>query len=74
MKEINTKEKYIRHINSKGIKPSKYNSLEEFIFYCNICSIIYYDFLDIELTNYLCEKKWVNFFKNQKLLVSCTQI
>jgi len=71
MKEINTKN-YIRHINSK--RPDKYNSLEEFIFYCNICSIIYYDFLDIELTNYLCEIKWVNFFKNQKLLVSCTQI
>ena len=67
------KQPYIKFVNSSVISPENFNSLEAFEFYCNICSIVYYDFLDIELTKNLCETKWVNFFKNQKLLVSCNQ-
>jgi hypothetical protein len=73
MKKTTTKETFIKFVNSSVMKPNNFQSLDDFICHCNICAIVYYDFLDIELTKYLCEKKWVDFFKNQKLLVSCTQ-
>lgn len=73
MKKTTAKKAYINFINSSIISPKNFESLEDFIFYCNICAVIYYDFLDIELTKFLCENKWVTFFKNQKLLLPCTQ-
>lgn len=72
--QISTKTAFIKFVNSGIICPSNFDSLDHFIFYCNVCAIVYYDFLDIELTKKICEEKWVNFFKNQKLLVHCTQI
>ena len=64
------REKYIKYVNSSIMNPSDFDSLDDFIDYCNVSCILTFDFLDIELTKQICEKKWVNHFKNQKLLVS----
>jgi hypothetical protein len=64
------KDKYIKYVNSSAMSPSDFDSLDDFIDYCNITCILSFDFLDIELTKQICEKKWVNHFKNQKLLLS----
>jgi len=72
MKQNNIKTGFIKFVNSSVLSPKNFNSLDEFEFYCNITAIVYFDFLDIELTKFLCETRWVNCFKNQKLIVSCT--
>jgi hypothetical protein len=64
------RENYIKYVNSGIMNPSDFDSLNDFIDYCNITCILAFDFLDIELTKQICEKKWVNHFKNQKLLLS----
>ena len=64
------RESYINYVNSDVMNPSYFDSLADFIEYCNITCIITFDFLDIALTKQICEKKWVNHFKNQKLLLS----
>jgi len=69
---MNYRNAYIKYVESV-INPGSFNSIEDYRFYCNIKSIIEFDFLDIELSKEICEKRWVDFFKNQKLLVSCTQ-
>lgn len=67
------RERFIKWLNSGLLNPSNFESLDDFIEYCNITSIVSFDFLDIELTKQICEQRWANHFKNQKLLVSSQQ-
>ena len=67
------RERFIKWLNSGLLNPSNFESLDDFTEYCNITSIVSFDFLDIELTKQICEQRWVNHFKNQKLLVSLQQ-
>jgi hypothetical protein len=62
------REKYIQYLNSEAIYPGRFDDLRDYTEYCNISSIISFDFLDMELTAGICRKKWGEYLDEQRFI------